>query len=100
MRRLRPLTLALLAAFAVAAPASAAVRPIDLGPGATPDLLVGPDGTAHLLLRGTPDDGLVYCRLPRGARACDVRTALPIGAVAQYHDLYRRGAGVLIAVQT
>src|SRR3954469_18368236 len=103
MRRLRPLLAGLTATLAtavLAAPAAAAVKPIDLGPGTAPAQVADPAGTAHMVFRSDPDDGIVYCRLPRGAQACDVRTALPIGGVAQYYDIYRRADGVLIAVQT
>ena len=41
-----------------------------------------------------------YCRLPRKARGCDVRTALPIGRHAETYKLLRRADGVLIALQT
>jgi hypothetical protein len=100
MRSLRSVFAAVAASLAIAAPAAAAPRPIDLGPGTAPSQVADPAGTAHMVFRSAPDDGIVYCRLPRGARACDVRTALPIGGVAQYYDIYRRADGVLIAVQT
>jgi hypothetical protein len=100
MRRLRLLGPVLLALLALAAPAQAAT-PIALGPGSAPRLVVDPAGTAHMLFRSNaPDDGIVYCRLPRGARACDIRTALPIGGHAETFRLFRRADGVLIAVQT
>jgi hypothetical protein len=114
MRRLSPLIAAVLSALLLAAPAQAALsRPqassslepsarlaIALGPGSSPRLVVDPAGTAHMVFRSTPDDGIVYCRLPRNARACDVRTALPIGSPAETYRLFRRADGVLIAVQT
>jgi hypothetical protein len=98
-RRLLLLIPALLVALTVAAPAQAA-KPIALGPGSAPRVVVDPAGTAHMVFRSTPDDGIVYCRLPRGARACDVRTALPIGSPAETYKIFRRADGVLIAVQT
>jgi hypothetical protein len=98
-RRLRLLIPALLVALTVAAPAQAA-KPIALGPGSSPWLVVDPAGTAHMVFRSTPDDGIVYCRLPRGARACDIRTALPIGGHAERTNLFRRADGLLVAVQT
>jgi hypothetical protein len=99
MNRLRSLALTLFAALVVAAPAHAAA-PIALGPGTSPSLVVDPGGTGHMVFRSTPDDGIVYCRLPRKARACDVRTALPIGGTALSYKLLRRADGVLVAVQT
>jgi hypothetical protein len=99
MRRLACLILALLAALVAAAPAHADT-PIALGPGTSPWLVVDPAGTAHMVFRSTPDDGIVYCRLPRKARACDVRTALPIGSPSESYKLLRRADGVLIALQT
>ena len=54
MRRVRLLLLALAATVAGAAPASAAVTPIDLGPGIKPSVVVDPAGTAHVLLPARP----------------------------------------------
>ena len=75
------------------------VTPIDLGPGSTPSVVVDPAGTAHILflagLVGTPQ----YCRLPRGATACDIRTALgDSDDFEQVRILRRDSDGVLIAV--
>jgi hypothetical protein len=89
----------LLAALTLAAPAQAA-KPIALGPGSAPRLVVDPAGTAHMVFRGPVDDGIVYCRLPRNARKCDVATALPIGAHAETYRLFRRADGLLVAAQT
>ncbi|HEY6890515.1 MAG TPA: hypothetical protein VI300_22115 [Solirubrobacter sp.] len=99
MSRIQILLLALFAALLVAAPAQAA-SPVALGAGSAPWLVVDPAGTGHMVFRSTPDDGIVYCRLPRGKRACDVRVALPIGKHAETYKLLRRGDGVLIALQT
>ena len=99
MTRLHILILAVVAALLAAAPAHAA-RPIALGAGGSPWLVVDSAGTGHMVFRGTPDDGIVYCRLPRKARACDVRTALPIGSHAETYKLLRRADGLLIALQT
>ena len=70
---IRPLLLALTFALLIAAPAGAQA-PIDLGPGQSPTLIVDAAGTAHIVF--VTAEGDVYCRLPRGARACDVRTVL------------------------
>ena len=72
---IRPLLLALTFALLIAAPA-AAQAPIDLGPGQSPTVVVDAGGTAHIVFDTTEGD--VYCRLPRGAAACDVRTVLPL----------------------
>jgi hypothetical protein len=99
MRRVRLLLLALAATVAGAAPAAAAVTPTDLGPGSKPSVVVDPAGTAHILflagLVGTPQ----YCRLPRGATACDVRATLgDSDDIEQVQILRRESDGVLIAV--
>jgi hypothetical protein len=70
---IRPLLLALTFALLIAAPAGAQA-PIDLGPGQSPTLIVDASGTAHIVF--VTAEGDVYCRMPRGARACDVRTVL------------------------
>ncbi len=47
--------------------------------GLHPDMLVDEAGTAHVVWatgRGEDADGAVYCRLKRGARACDTTTTL------------------------
>ena len=63
MRRIR--ILAVFAALLAAAPARAAT-PVARGAGSAPWLVVDPAGTAHMVFRSTGDDGIVYCRLPRG----------------------------------
>ena len=72
---IRSLLLALTLAVLAAAPA-AAQAPIDLGAGQDPSVVVDTAGTAHIVFH--VDGGDVYCRLPRGAAACDVRTLLPL----------------------
>jgi hypothetical protein len=101
MRRpiVKTFLLALAISLAAAAPAGAATK-IDLGLGTLPEVVAGPDGAVHMLNRTEPGDGVIYCRVPRRGRGCDVRTPLPIGGSAQYSALYRRGDGLLIAVQT
>jgi hypothetical protein len=52
--------------------------PFALGAGYNPGLAVDPAGTAYVAWVG-PESGtttLQFCRLPRGARACDVRAAI------------------------
>lgn len=47
--------------------------------GANPDVLVDEAGTAHIVWnegRGDDSDVAVYCRLPRGATACETTTTL------------------------
>lgn len=84
--------------LAVAAPASAAT-PIDLGPGRGPSVTVDPAGTAHILFGSA--GGATYCRLPRNARACDVRTFMPLAESTDEARIFRRASdGALIAVQT
>ena len=76
MRRLRSLFLALATSFVAAAPAHAAVTPVDLGVGTKPSVVVDPAGTSHILFLPDTFGAPQYCRLPRGATACDIRTAL------------------------
>jgi hypothetical protein len=65
-----------LVALVAAAPA-AAQAPIDLGAGVDPTVVVDATGTAHIAFHESPA-GDVYCRIPRGAAACDIRTPLPL----------------------
>lgn len=55
-----------------------AAKRVDLGPGEAPSAVVDAAGTAHVVWRpaggGAPTTE--YCRLPRGASACDVRLAI------------------------
>src|SRR5687767_3576536 len=99
MRSVLPaLTLALLAA----APA-AAQAPLDLGPGRGPSVVVDAAGTAHILFRSNPipnstTHGLTYCRLPRAAAACDVRTVMPLPHQPTSARLHLRADGSLVAI--
>lgn len=75
-------SLALVAAAAVLAlPSSAAAGAISIGAGnvfSAPGLAVDAAGTAYIAWRG-PESGvgsLQFCRLPRGAAACDSRHAI------------------------
>jgi hypothetical protein len=60
-----------------AAPASAAT-PLTIGMGHKPAVAVDPAGTAYIAWFGpeTNVTSLNFCRLPRGAGACDVRTTI------------------------
>jgi hypothetical protein len=62
--------------IASAAPAHAAV--ISLGPGRVPGVAVDAMGTAYIAWVGIENDPttLQFCRLPRGATACDIRHAI------------------------
>lgn len=95
MRRLPALTL--LSAALLAAPAHAAA-PIDLGPGATPDVAIDAAGTAHVVLQAGGQGLLAvdYCRIPRGATTCAVRTRLPLAPGQGRPRIVLRPDGVLI----
>ncbi|MCW2990986.1 MAG: domain containing protein, partial [Solirubrobacterales bacterium] len=64
----------------VAAPVPKAPAPVTLSSaGSSPDVLVDEAGTAHVVWnedRGDAADVVVYCRMPRGASACDSRVEL------------------------
>ncbi len=73
---------AVVAAFVVMLliPASApAAEPLDLGAGHKPGVAVDQaDGTAYIAWIGTENPSLLhFCRLPRGAAACDVSSTIP-----------------------
>src|SRR5215218_2497852 len=72
----RTLLLAFAATLILTAPAPAVVTPIDLGPGNRPSVVVDPAGTAHILWVIENFSAPQYCRLPRGATACDLRSAI------------------------
>src|SRR6478735_3470271 len=65
-------------AAALLTPAAAEAAPFAIGPGELPGVTVDAAGTAYIawngLEAGHPPH---YCRLPRGATACDVATTLP-----------------------
>src|SRR5689334_9850097 len=54
-------------------------QPIDLGAGQNPNVTLEPDGTAHVAFTGQGSNSteLDYCKLPRGASQCSVRTIIP-----------------------
>ena len=67
--------LAATCACALAAPAGAGA--VTLGPGAMPGLAVDAAGTAYIAWSGPGSPAsLQFCRLPRGATACDIRHAI------------------------
>lgn len=82
LRRLaRALSALLVLAALAASPAAAAdapVNPLRIGDGDTPNVTVTDDGTAHIAWRGAGSNSaqLFYCRLPRGASDCAVRTQI------------------------
>jgi hypothetical protein len=71
-----------------------APKAIPLGPGSRPQVFVDESGTAHITWRvedrGTGPDVVAYCRLKRGATACDnppaTRALVPDQSVAQFND--------------
>jgi hypothetical protein len=71
------LVLALLALLSSAALADVG-QPIDLGAGQNPNVTLEADGTAHVAFTGQGANSaeLDYCRLPRGATGCSVRTVI------------------------
>jgi hypothetical protein len=66
----------LVAGLAVSAPAGAA--PLTIGAGHKPGVAVDAAGTAYVAWYGPESNvtSLNFCRLPRGAGACDVRTTI------------------------
>src|SRR3954451_975543 len=100
MRR-RTWMLAAVCAVAWAEPARAAT-PLALGQGDSAKVALDPAGTAHIVFKSIESpDGATYCRLPRGARACDIRTFLPLDDPKQGPLIFRRPAdGALIVVQS
>ncbi|MBE2314510.1 hypothetical protein DVA67_000870 [Solirubrobacter sp. CPCC 204708] len=74
---MRIAVVAVLAFFALAGGASAA--PFAVGTGDTPAVAVDSAGTAYIAWNGADaQDTPQFCRLPRGATACDVALTLPI----------------------
>lgn len=62
--------------------AAAGAAPFALGAGSQPSVAVDGAGTAHIAWNGPEVDAHAprYCRLPRGATACDVALTLPTAA--------------------
>lgn len=104
MKTIALLSFALLLALA---PAAHAGQPFTVGEGKAPHLTVDPAGTAHVVwIR--EDGGLDethYCRLPRGASACDIERTLPGSAITESPSdtgqpfILRSPAGTLYLVQ-
>jgi hypothetical protein len=82
LRRLRGAVIATVTAVIGLLPAVAAAdvgQPIDLGAGQNPNVTLEADGTAHIAFTGQGANSaeLDYCKLPRGATTCSVRTVIP-----------------------
>jgi hypothetical protein len=92
---MRWLAAAMAAAALVAAPPAAAQAPISLGPGQFASVIVDAAGTAHIAFDSGA--GSTYCRLPRKASACDVRSFLPLDGAAS-PQIVQRGDGVLVLI--
>jgi hypothetical protein len=75
--RMRNAALAALA-VAVLAPSAAGAAPVTIGAGHKPGVAVDAAGTAYIAWYGPESNttSLQFCRLPRGASACDIRTTL------------------------
>ena len=67
----------IVAGLLLAAPAGAATS-LTIGTGHKPGVAVDPAGTAYIVWYGPESNttSLNFCRLPRGAGACDVRTTI------------------------
>ena len=74
----RPLALAALLLVSLALPSAAqAGAPFTVGQGKAPHLLVDPStGPAHVVWANGPAKKIVYCRVPRGATACQLTREL------------------------
>ena len=70
-----------LVSVALVAPPAAA-EPVVLGAGVQPGVAVDTAGTAYVAWLGgeSSDNTLQFCRIPRGAAACDIRKAIPTPA--------------------
>jgi hypothetical protein len=76
---LRTIFLTALLAAALLFPASAHAAPFAIGSGAEPGLAVDAAGTAYIAYNGRETGSPPhFCRLPRGATACDVALTLPV----------------------
>lgn len=92
-------TILLAGAVALAWPAAAAARPIELGAGTAPDVVTDPTGNAHIVWAGAERTSVEYCRLPRRGRSCAVRAALPVaeGGLGHPRILRRRDGALIVA---
>ncbi len=62
-------------------PVALQAQPLVLGAGSRPNLAVTPSGTGYLAWNGSDNPtSLQFCRLPRGASACDIRAAITVPA--------------------
>ncbi|MDA0161236.1 hypothetical protein OM076_13235 [Solirubrobacter ginsenosidimutans] len=76
---MRTVVLAVLALLVT--PSIASGAPFSIGPGTLPNVAVDPAGVAYLAYNGLEAGGPPhFCRLPRGASACDVALTLPVPA--------------------
>ena len=63
------------------APGIASAAPFSIGPGTNPNVAVDAEGVAYIAYDGLEaDQPPHFCRLPRGATACDVALTLPTPA--------------------
>src|SRR4051812_13522629 len=81
LRRSRGALLASIVTLLALLPATASAdvgQPVDLGVGQSPNVTLEADGTAHIAFmgQGANSTELDYCKLPRGATACSVRTVI------------------------
>lgn len=76
-------------------------RILDMGRGDDPSMALDPDGTAHLAWStpapGRDGDAIVYCELPRGAKACKIKRTFFVDAF-QPPVILRDRTGVLYIV--
>lgn len=103
MRTATATAIAALAALAVV-PAAQAGTPSTIGQGRSPAISVDPaTGTAHIAWPNSAAGTLTYCRVPRGATACQITRTLaaPAPAVSGYPDapfVLRVGANLVITM--
>jgi hypothetical protein len=88
--------IAVVAALAAATPASAQAPPIPLGPGEDASMVTDGVGLTHVVFESGGD--YVYCRLPRRARGCDIRTTLVMPGVGQPPRIRLRPDGAIFVV--
>jgi hypothetical protein len=72
-------TALLLLALLPAAASADVGQPLDLGAGQNPNVTLEADGTAHIAYtgQGANSTELDYCKLPRGATQCSVKSVIP-----------------------
>jgi len=90
--------------FTASAQAGSPVIAIDPSPDArNPRVAVAPDGTAHIAweFNGDGPDAVRYCRLPRGASACDATMSFTPDGLETFHApsvLVREGGRIQVVV--